>query len=215
MASRATCLRLRPFQRIPRAHGGLRFPPQRCPLAVLLGKEALGNDVAEGFREPGANWLVVGHRENSTMRSTVERMVSVRSYGKWATVFPSFETIDVFDRGTHRWKFSLWPTSKHSHPALESLPLHRFPAPPSQEDGKGRIAAVEIHLKSTMRTREYVKRAKPEASRFSMPCAMVLRGMQPFDGEIEKTHPRGNRGFETGLTYSTNAGKPRLKWLIP
>ena len=53
-------------------------------------------------------------------------------------------------------------------------------------DGKGRVAAFEI-LKSTMRTREYVKRARAEGK--TLLDAMRdgdTEGMQCFDGEIEK-----------------------------
>src|SRR5260370_683747 len=44
-----------------------KFSNPRCnaPFAVFLREEALGNDVAEGFGEPGANSLLVGHGENS------------------------------------------------------------------------------------------------------------------------------------------------------
>jgi twitching motility protein PilT len=36
-------------------------------------------------------------------------------------------------------------------------------------------------------------------------------GMQHFDGEIEKLIREGIVDFETGLTYSTNAGNLRLE----
>jgi twitching motility protein PilT len=78
-------------------------------------------------------------------------------------------------------------------------------------DGKGRIAAVEI-LKSTMRTREYVEKGESEGK--SLLDAMrdgSTEGMQHFDGEIEKFIRAGIVEFDTGLSYSTNAGNLRLE----
>jgi twitching motility protein PilT len=80
-----------------------------------------------------------------------------------------------------------------------------------KKDGKGRIAAVEI-LKSTMRTREYVEKGESEGK--SLLDAMRdgdTEGMQHFDGEIDKLIRAGVVDFETGLTYSTNAGNLRLE----
>jgi twitching motility protein PilT len=80
-----------------------------------------------------------------------------------------------------------------------------------RKGGKGRIAAVEI-LKSTMRTREYVEKGESEGK--SLLDAMrdgSTEGMQYFDGEIEKLIRAGIVDFETGLTYSTNAGNLRLE----
>jgi len=80
-----------------------------------------------------------------------------------------------------------------------------------RKDGKGRIAAVEI-LKSTMRTRDYVEKGEAEGK--SLLDAMrdgSTEGMQHFDGEIEKLIRAGIVDFETGVTYSTNAGNFRLE----
>jgi twitching motility protein PilT len=80
-----------------------------------------------------------------------------------------------------------------------------------RKDGKGRIAAVEI-LKSTMRTRDYVEKGESEGK--SLLDAMRdgdSEGMQHFDGEIDKLIRAGLVDFETGLTYSTNAGNLRLE----
>ncbi|MFI5059133.1 MAG: type IV pilus twitching motility protein PilT [Candidatus Acidiferrales bacterium] len=80
-----------------------------------------------------------------------------------------------------------------------------------KKDGTGRIAAIEI-LKSTMRTREYVEKGENEGK--SLLDAMrdgCTEGMQHFDGEIEKLIRDGIVDFETGLTYSTNAGNLRLE----
>jgi twitching motility protein PilT len=80
-----------------------------------------------------------------------------------------------------------------------------------KKDAKGCIAAVEI-LKSTMRTREYVEKGESEGK--SLLDAMrdgSTEGMQYFDGEIEKLIREGIVDFETGLTYSTNAGTLRLE----
>ncbi|HKW61028.1 MAG TPA: PilT/PilU family type 4a pilus ATPase [Candidatus Acidoferrum sp.] len=75
----------------------------------------------------------------------------------------------------------------------------------------GRIAAVEI-LKSTMRTREYVEKGEGEGK--TLLDAMrdgTMDGMQHFDGEIERMIRSGIVEFETGMSYSTNAGNLRLE----
>ncbi len=80
-----------------------------------------------------------------------------------------------------------------------------------RKDGKGRVAAVEI-LKSTMRTREYVEKGETEGK--SLLDAMRdggNEGMQHFDGEIDKLIRACVVDFETGITYSTNAGNLRLE----
>src|ERR1700674_2500050 len=80
-----------------------------------------------------------------------------------------------------------------------------------KKDGKGRIAAAEI-LKSTMRTREYVEKGESEGK--SLLDAMrdgSTESMQYFDGEIDKLIRAGIVDFETGITYSTNAGNLRLE----
>jgi len=80
-----------------------------------------------------------------------------------------------------------------------------------RKDGKGRIAAIEI-LKSTMRTRDYVEKGEAEGK--SLLDAMRdgdTEGMQYFDGEIGKLIRTGVVDFETGLTFSSNAGNLRLE----
>jgi twitching motility protein PilT len=75
----------------------------------------------------------------------------------------------------------------------------------------GRIAAVEI-LKSTMRTREYVEKGEGEGK--TLLDAMrdgATEGMQYFDGEIDRLIRSGIVEFETGMSYSTNAGNLRLE----
>src|SRR6267143_470099 len=74
-----------------------------------------------------------------------------------------------------------------------------------------RIAAVEI-LKSTMRTREYVEKGESEGK--SLLDAMrdgSTEGMQYFEGEIDKLIRAGIVDFETGISFSTNAGNLRLE----
>lgn len=80
-----------------------------------------------------------------------------------------------------------------------------------RQDGKGRIAVIEI-LASTMRTREYVEKGETEGK--SLLDAMRdgdTEGMQHFDGEIEKLIRSGVVSMETGLAFSTNAGNLRLE----
>ena len=68
------------------------------------------------------------------------------------------------------------------------------------------MAAVEI-LKSTMRTREYIEKGEGEGKTLLDTMRDgVTEGMQHFDGEIEKLIRVGIVEFETGMSYSTNAG---------
>src|SRR5258708_35052486 len=63
-----------------------------------------------------------------------------------------------------------------------------------------------------MRAREDVEKGEREGK--SLLDAMRdgdTEGMQHFDGEIEKLIRAGIVDFETGLTYSTNAGNLRLE----
>jgi twitching motility protein PilT len=63
-----------------------------------------------------------------------------------------------------------------------------------------------------MRTRDYVEKGETEGK--SLLDAMrdgSTEGMQHFDGEIEKLIRAGIVDFETGVTYSTNAGNFRLE----
>jgi twitching motility protein PilT len=77
-------------------------------------------------------------------------------------------------------------------------------------DGSGRIAAVEI-LKSTPRTREYIKTGESEGK--SLLDAMrdgKLDGMQDFDGVIHSMIERGVVTLEDGLAFATNQNNLRL-----
>ena len=79
------------------------------------------------------------------------------------------------------------------------------------KDRQGRVAAVEI-LKSTIRTREYVK--KDESNGKSFVDAMrdgALEGMQHFDAEIERLIRGDVIDMWTGLSYATNPGNLRLQ----
>ena len=63
-----------------------------------------------------------------------------------------------------------------------------------------------------MRTREYVEKGENEGK--SLLDAMrdgSTEGMQHFDGEIEKLIREGVVDFETGISYSSNAGNLRLE----
>lgn len=80
-----------------------------------------------------------------------------------------------------------------------------------KQDGKGRIAAIEI-LKSTMRTREYIEKGESEGK--SLIDAMEQgdqEGMQTFDGVIEHMVRSGVLTQEAAMPYATNAGNLLLR----
>ncbi len=71
-------------------------------------------------------------------------------------------------------------------------------------DGRGRIAAVEI-LKSTPRSREYIKTGESEGkSLLDVMRDGELDGMQDFDSVIHGMIERGEVTREDGLAFATN-----------
>ncbi|MDT4955522.1 MAG: twitching motility protein PilT [Acidobacteriota bacterium] len=73
-----------------------------------------------------------------------------------------------------------------------------------REDGRGRIAAVEI-LKSSPRTREYIEEGESEGK--SLLDAMrdgKIDGMQDFDSVIKEMIERKIVAMEDGLAFATN-----------
>jgi twitching motility protein PilT len=73
-----------------------------------------------------------------------------------------------------------------------------------RQDGKGRVAAIEI-LKSTMRTKEYIEKGERDGK--SLLDAIrdgELEGMQSFDQVLERYVRDGSIALQTALEYATN-----------
>jgi twitching motility protein PilT len=162
----------------------LRAALRQAPKVILVGEMRDRETIEIALEASETGHLVMSTLHTIDASKTVERIVGV---------FPMADQQAIRTRLSKAFRYIV---------SQRLLP---------KKDGKGRIAAVEI-LRSTMRTREYVEKGETEGK--SLLDAMrdgSTEGMQHFDGEIEKLIRAGVVDFETGLTYSTNAGNFRLE----
>lgn len=162
----------------------LRAALRQAPKVILVGEMRDRETVEIALEASETGHLVMSTLHTIDASKTVERIVGV---------FPMADQQAIRTRLAKAFRFIV---------SQRLLP---------RKDGKGRIAAIEI-LKSTMRTREYVEKGENEGK--TLLDAMRdgdTEGMQHFDGEIEKLIRANVVDFETGLTYSTNAGNLRLE----
>jgi twitching motility protein PilT len=162
----------------------LRGALRQAPKVILVGEMRDRETIEIALEASETGHLVLSTLHTIDAAKTVERIVGV---------FPLTDQQAIRTRLSKAFRFIV---------SQRLLP---------RRDKKGRIAAVEV-LKSTMRTREYVEKGESEGK--SLLDAMrdgSNDGMQHFDGEIEKLIRNGVVDFETGLTYSTNAGNLRLE----
>ena len=162
----------------------LRAALRQAPKVILVGEMRDRETIEIALEASETGHLVLSTLHTIDASKTVERIVGV---------FPLSDQQAIRTRLGKAFRFIV---------SQRLLP---------RKDGRGRIAAVEV-LKSTMRTREYVEKGESEGK--SLLDAMRdgdTEGMQHFDAEIEKFIRGGIVDFETGLTYSTNAGNLRLE----
>jgi twitching motility protein PilT len=162
----------------------LRAALRQAPKVILVGEMRDRETIEVALEASETGHLVMSTLHTVDAAKTIERIVGV---------FPLADQQAIRTRLSKAFRFIV------SQRLL------------SRKDKKGRIAAVEI-LKSSMRTREYVEKGESEGK--SLLDAMrdgSNEGMQYFDGEIEKLIRAGIVDFETGLSYSTNAGNLRLE----
>jgi len=162
----------------------LRAALRQAPKVILVGEMRDRETIEIALEASETGHLVMSTLHTIDASKTVERIVGV---------FPMADQQAIRTRLSKAFRYIV---------SQRLLP---------KKDGKGRIAAVEI-LKSTMRTREYVEKGEAEGK--SLLDAMrdgTTEGMQHFDGEIDKLIRTGIVDFETGLTYSSNAGNLRLE----
>jgi twitching motility protein PilT len=162
----------------------LRAALRQAPKVILVGEMRDRETIEVALEACETGHLVMSTLHTVDAAKTIERIVGV---------FPLADQQAIRTRLSKAFRFIV---------SQRLLP---------KKSGKGRIAAVEI-LKSTMRTREYVEKGESEGK--SLLDAMrdgTTEGMQHFDGEIEKLIRDGIVDFETGMTYSTNAGNLRLE----
>jgi len=162
----------------------LRAALRQAPKVILVGEMRDRETIEIALEASETGHLVMSTLHTIDAAKTVERIVGV---------FPMADQHAIRSRLSKAFRFIV---------SQRLLP---------KKDGKGRIAAVEI-LKSTMRTREYVEKGESEGK--SLLDAMrdgSTEGMQHFDGEIERLIREGIVDFETGISYSSNAGNLRLE----
>ena len=162
----------------------LRAALRQAPKVILVGEMRDRETIEIALEASETGHLVMSTLHTIDAAKTVERIVGV---------FPMTDQHAIRSRLSKAFRFVV---------SQRLLP---------KKDGKGRIAAVEI-LKSTMRTREYVEKGESEGK--SLLDAMrdgSTEGMQHFDGEIDKLIREGIVDFETGISYSSNAGNLRLE----
>src|SRR2546425_11034964 len=162
----------------------LRAALRQAPKVILVGEMRDRETIEIALEASETGHLVMSTLHTIDAAKTVERIVGV---------FPMTDQHAIRSRLSKAFRFIV---------SQRLLP---------KKDGKGRIAAVEI-LKSTMRTREYVEKGESEGK--SLLDAMrdgSTEGMQHFDGEIDKLIREGIVDFETGISYSSNAGNLRLE----
>src|SRR5438093_1542012 len=169
---------------VPTFAAALRAALRQAPKVILVGEMRDRETIEIALEASETGHLVMSTLHTIDASKTVERIVGV---------FPMADQQAIRTRLSKAFRYIV---------SQRLLP---------RKEGKGRIAAVEI-LKSTMRTREYVEKGEAEGK--SLLDAMrdgSTEGMQHFDGEIDRLVRAGIVDFETGLTYSTNAGNLRLE----
>src|SRR2546429_514759 len=162
----------------------LRAALRQAPKVILVGEMRDRETIEIALEASETGHLVLSTLHTIDAPKTIERIVGV---------FPLGDQQAIRTRLSKAFRFIV---------SQRLLP---------RKGGSGRVAAVEI-LKSTMRTREYVEKGETEGK--SLLDAMrdgTTEGMQHFDGEIDRLIRAGIVDFETGLTYSTNAGNLRLE----
>ena len=162
----------------------LRAALRQAPKVILVGEMRDRETIEIALEASETGHLVMSTLHTIDASKTIERIVGV---------FPLSDQQAIRTRLAKAFRFIV---------SQRLLP---------KKGGNGRVAVVEI-LKSTMRTREYIEKGEGEGK--TLLDAMrdgTTEGMQHFDGEIEKMIRAGIVEFETGMSYSTNAGNLRLE----
>src|SRR5213595_3262508 len=162
----------------------LRAALRQAPKVILVGEMRDRETIEVALEAAETGHLVLSTLHTIDASKTIDRIVGV---------FPLSDQQAIRTRLAKAFRFII---------SQRLLP---------KKGASGRVAAVEI-LKSTMRTREYIEKGEGEGK--TLLDAMrdgTTEGMQYFDGEIEKLIRSGIVEFETGMSYSTNAGNLRLE----
>ncbi|MGB7434001.1 MAG: ATPase, T2SS/T4P/T4SS family, partial [Candidatus Acidiferrum sp.] len=162
----------------------LRAALRQAPKVILVGEMRDRETIEVALEAAETGHLVMSTLHTIDASKTVERIIGV---------FPLGEQQSIRVRLAKAFRFIV---------SQRLLP---------RKKGQGRIAVLEV-LKATLRTREYIEKGESEGK--TLLDAMrdgSQDGMQYFDAEIERLIREGAVDFETGMSYSTNAGNLRLQ----
>jgi twitching motility protein PilT len=162
----------------------LRAALRQAPKVILVGEMRDRETIEVALEAAETGHLVLSTLHTIDASKTVDRIIGV---------FPKNEERAIRTRIAQSFRFIV---------SQRLIPL---------EDGKGRIAAIEI-LKSTMRTREYIEKGESDGK--SLIDAMEQGdqdGMQTFDTVIENLIRDGVISIKGGLPYASNANNLLLK----
>src|SRR5215218_9760432 len=162
----------------------LRAALRQAPKVILVGEMRDRETIEVALEAAETGHLVLSTLHTIDAAKTVDRIIGV---------FPKNEEKAIRTRIAQSFRYIV---------SQRLIPLN---------DGKGRVAAVEI-LKATMRTREYIEKGESEGK--SLMDAMEqgdLEGMQTFDTVIESFIRDGVVTMEGALPYATNANNLLLR----
>src|SRR5688572_5245560 len=162
----------------------LRAALRQAPKVILVGEMRDRETIEVALEAAETGHLVLSTLHTIDAAKTVDRIIGV---------FPKNEEKVIRTRIAQSFRFIV---------SQRLIPT---------EDGKGRVAAIEI-LKSTMRTRDYVEKGESEGK--SLIDAMEQgdqEGMQTFDAVLEKMVRDGVLTQEGAMPYATNANNLVLR----
>jgi twitching motility protein PilT len=162
----------------------LRAALRQAPKVILVGEMRDRETVEIAMEAAETGHLVLSTLHTIDASKTIDRIIGV---------FPKNEEPAVRTRLSQSFRFIV---------SQRLIP---------RQDGKGRVAAIEI-LKSTMRTKEYIEKGERDGK--SLLDAIrdgELEGMQSFDQVLERYVRDGSVALQTALEYATNRNNLSLQ----
>ncbi len=155
----------------------LRAALRQAPKVILVGEMRDRETIEIAMEASETGHLVLSTLHTIDASKTVDRIIGV---------FPKNEEPTIRTRLSQSFRFIV---------SQRLIP---------RQDGKGRVAAIEI-LKATTRTKEYIEKGERDGK--SLLDAIrdgELEGMQSFDQVLERSVRDGSVALQTALEYATN-----------
>ena len=155
----------------------LRAALRQAPKVILVGEMRDRETIEIAMEASETGHLVLSTLHTIDASKTIDRIIGV---------FPKNEEPTIRTRLSQSFRFIV---------SQRLIP---------RQDGKGRVAAIEI-LKSTTRTKEYIEKGERDGK--SLLDAIrdgELEGMQSFDQVLERCVRDGSVALQTALEYATN-----------